>query len=213
MGTSFNPFSANNLNATYPYSTQYNNLIPKNVILKKSGGFLLIAEDFYSESLAGNDAWNRYDPFNPYNTTGNYYLYNPYYNSYRPYYKTTSQGGRMRYYYNDIFMAEIDTALHMKWNNSIHKRQFDLDNDNHLSYAQLNAGRAIHFLFVENNESRSMISDNLLTADGDLKKVPLIRNEEKNYEFMPKLGKQIGAGQIIIPYLYFNKVGFALVSW
>ena len=74
--------SNSNFNATY------DNLIPKNIILRKSGGFILIAEDFYYESLYDDNRWNRYDPYNPYmpyGSTNGYFMNNPYNNSYRPF--------------------------------------------------------------------------------------------------------------------------------
>lgn len=210
--TAFNAFYVNNSTYSGSSASKYDNLIPKKIILKKSGGFMLIAEDFFSETLYDDNRWNRYDPYNPYYSSSDYYLYNPYYNNYRPYYNNSYDRSRIRYFYNDIVIADIDSSLHMNWNNSIHKNQNEPDNDNHLSFSTINTAAALHFLFIEKTDQKALITVNSLSSNGDIKKIPLIRNDEKNYEFMPRLGKQIGARLVIMPFLYFNKLGFALIE-
>lgn len=209
--SAFNAYYVSNKNSTNTTSAQYDNLIPKNILLKKSGGFMLIAEDFYAESYYDNNRWNRYDPYSPFNSTGDYYLYSPYSDFYRPYYNNTQT--RMRYYYHDIVISDIDSNLVMNWNNSVHKRQIETDNENSLSFCHVLSGKYIHFLFVEDPEQKALITDNQMDMLGVIKKSPLIRNEEKDYEFMPRMAKQTGAGMIVIPFLYQNKLGFAKIEY
>jgi hypothetical protein len=211
--TAFNWFSLSNLNSTAKNtSPNYDNLSPRNIIVKKSGGFLMVAEDFFTESLYSDNQWNRNDSYFPNTSASEYYLYNPYYNSYRPLSSNYGQS-TIRYYYNDLVIASIDSSLNMEWNNAIVKKQYDTENDNFLSYSYLNSGKEIHFLFIENNNQRALISNNSLFTNGEIKRYPAVRNEEKNYEFMPRLGKQTGINQIILPFLYFNKIGFAKLDF
>jgi hypothetical protein len=77
----------------------------------------------------------------------------------------------------------------------------------------MNTGKEIHFMFIENAQEKSLITDHVLSTNGSIRKFPLIRNDQRNYEFMPKLGKQIGSNLMVIPFLYFNKVGFAKIEF
>ena len=212
--TSFNAFSSERKSTGNNFNATYDNLVPKNIILRKSGGFMLIAEDFYNETLYDDNRWNRYDPYNPYmpySSSNGYYMNSPYYNNYRPYGNNFDQG-RSRYYYNNIFIADVDSSLQTTSINEINKRQYETDNDNNLSFGFMNTGKEIHFMFIENAQDKSLITDHALSTNGNFRKFPIIRNEQRNYEFMPKLAKQVGANLMIIPFLYFNKIGFAKIE-
>ena len=67
-------------------------------------------------------------------------------------------------------------------------------------------------MFIENAQDKSLITDNVLSTNGNVRKFPIIRNEQRNYEFMPKLAKQVGANLMVVPFLYFNKIGFAKIE-
>jgi len=212
--TSFNAFSSERKSSVNNFNATYDNLIPKNIILRKSGGFMLIAEDFYNETLYDDNRWNRYDPYNPYmpySSSNGYYLNSPYYNNYRPYGNNFDQG-RSRYYYNNIFIADVDSSLQTTSINEINKRQYETDNDNNLSFGFMNTGKEIHFMFIENAQEKSLITDHALSTNGNIRKFPIIRNEQRNYEFMPKLAKQVGSNMMVVPFLYFNKIGFAKIE-
>lgn len=212
--TFFNAFSSERKSTGNNFNATYDNLIPKNIILRKSGGFMLIAEDFYNETLYDDNRWNRYDPYNPYmpySSTNGYYMNSPYYNNYRPYGNNFDQG-RSRYYYNNIFIADVDSSLQTTSINEINKRQYETDNDNNLSFGFMNTGKEIHFMFIENAQDKSLITDHALSTNGNIRKFPIIRNEQRNYEFMPKLAKQVGANMMVVPFLYFNKIGFAKIE-
>jgi hypothetical protein len=96
--------------------------------------------------------------------------------------------------------------------NEINKHQYETDNDNNLSFGFMNTGKEIHFIFVENAQEKSLITDHALSTNGSIRKFPIIRNDQRNYEFMPKLAKQVGANLIVVPFIYFNKVGFAKIE-
>jgi len=212
--TSFNAFSSERKSTGNNFNATYDNLIPKNIILRKSGGFMLIAEDFYNETLYDDNRWNRYDPYNPYmpySSSNGYYMNSPYYNNYRPYGNNFDQG-RSRYYYNNIFIADVDSSLQTTSINEINKRQYETDNDNNLSFGFMNTGKEIHFMFIENAQDKSLITDHALSTNGNFRKFPIVRNEQRNYEFMPKLAKQVGSNMMVVPFLYFNKIGFAKIE-
>lgn len=180
-------------------------------VLKKDGGYLLIAEDYSSQSRSnGMNTWNRWD-YNPYYYSPNsYYYYNRYYGYYRPM-SSFNTVQSTRYYYNNILILSVDKYGREEWTRIIHKDQFDDDNDNYLSFSTLTSGGEIHFLFNTNRKNQ-IIADNSVTPYGEIHRNPTLKSQEKGYEFMPRLSKQITAKQIIVPCTYRGNICFAKVD-
>jgi len=198
-----------NFNKTHQNEDQLDNLTPQSLILKKNGGFILIAEDYYTETNYGNDNWSRSNFYNNSSLWSNsdYFINQPF-RSYQ-----NSRFNNKRYYYNDIIILSVDSAMQFSWNAIIPKKQYDVENDNFLSYANLNTGGSLHFLFIEKDRQKDIVSNHGLNADGTIKRYPTLRSNEKNFEFMPKLGKQIGSNSMIMPFTYLNKLGFAKIDF
>jgi hypothetical protein len=181
--------------------------------VKKNGGFFIAAEDFYSETRSFNNAWNRNYYNNFQNTTMNdFYLYNPYYYGYRPW-SSFNGDQSTRYYYDDIVILSIDSSLKLVWNNIIHKKQYDVDNDNFLSYSVINAGGEVHFLFIEKDRQKHILSNQGILPGGEINRYPTLRSIENGIEFMPRLGKQVGARVMIMPFIQRGKIGFARIDF
>ncbi|MBU3714280.1 MAG: hypothetical protein FGM46_04955 [Ferruginibacter sp.] len=215
VNTAYNRFSdslRNPNNADYKYSFDYANLAIKNLILKKNGGFIVLSEDYYNENIAMGNGWNR-GMFNtmPFFNMQDYYLFNQYY-GYMPF-NNTGFNQSIRYYSNDIVVANIDSALNLSWNTIIRKKQLDVDNQNFLSYSTLNAGSELRFFFLERDRTRQTISSQGLFPDGELRRYPTIKGTDSRYEFMPRLAKQVGSATIIVPFLYLGKIGFAKIEY
>jgi hypothetical protein len=190
----------------------FNDFFIKHVILKKDGGFILTGEDYYSQTR-GNP-WNRFDYLYgyPYFSSYDYYMYSPSSFWYRPrgYFGNNSP---TRYYYNNIVVMDIDNEGKLLWSNIVHKTQFDDETDNFLSYQIMNAGGELHFLFNELERRNQLIADQSIMPDGSLKRNPTLKSLDKGYQFMPRLGKQVSARQIIIPCTLRNYVCFAKIDY
>jgi hypothetical protein len=211
----FNAFSDSlryAINSDDQASYVFDNLIIRNTIVKKNGGFIIAAEDFYTESLF-NNAWNRqyYNSTLPYSSSYDYYLTNPYYYGYRPY--VSGRQETIRYYYNDVVALSIDSSLKLEWNSVIHKKQYDVENDNFLSFFNLNTGRELHFLFLDNDKQKQVISDQSVQPDGEVKRYHTVKSNETGYGFMPRFAKQTGARQIIMPCVYMGCILFARIDF
>ena len=74
------------------------------------------------------------------------------------------------------------------------------------------SGNEIHFLFNEDRKYH-IVSDQAIAADGTIKRYPTLKSQQKGYEFMPSLSKQVGPGQMIIPCVYHSNICFAKVDF
>jgi len=210
--TYYNPFS-DSLRARISNNGQYrfafDNLFLRDIFLKKDGSFMLVAEDFYTQSR--NVPWNRWDYLysSPYTFNSGYY--SPRWGYYRPYNPSMYSGER--HYYDNLMVAGFDSELKADWANIVHKKQYDEDTDNFLSYATLNSGAEIHFLFIEKERNSQVISNHSVTSAGKVQRYATIKTRETGYQFMPRLGKQVGIRQIIIPCIYRGSIAFAKVDF
>ena len=190
----------------------FDNFLIRQVIVKRDGGFILSAEDFSSSTRGNSNPYNRWDYLNNPSSfySNSYYYYSPYYGYYRP--SSSFNNQSTRYYADNIVVFSINKDGKKEWNKVIHKEQFDDDDDNFLSFSTMNSGGEIHYLF--NNDKRNqIISDQSLSPDGSIKRNPTLKSRERGYEFMPRLSKQVGANQIIVPCAYRGFICFAKIDF
>ncbi|MGN6540615.1 MAG: hypothetical protein ACTHKY_07380 [Ginsengibacter sp.] len=198
--------------------TALNDYFIRDVILKKDGGFILTAEDFYSQSRG--TPWNRYDylygypSFSPYN----YYMYSPYSYGYYPYggfggYPFYNSMGEQRYYYNNILVLSMDKTGKPDWASVIQKSQYDDQTDNFLSYVIMLTGGQMHFLFNTLERRTQLLTDQSVSGTGKITRNPPLKGLDRGYQFMPRYGKQVSASQIIIPCIYRNYICFAKIEF
>lgn len=195
-----------------------NDFFLRNLILKKDGGFIITAEEYYSDSRT--DPWNRYDylygypSFSPYN----YYMYSPYSSLYGygyggyPYYNNNNYY-RQRYYYNNVLVLNINKNGQPDWVSVIHKNQYDDQSDNFLSYAFMLTGGQMHFLFNTLERRTMLIGDQSVSGSGTVTRNPPLKNLDRGYQFMVRYGKQVSATEIIIPCTYRNYICFAKIEF
>ncbi|MEO6537650.1 MAG: hypothetical protein ABIT07_04105 [Ferruginibacter sp.] len=193
------------------WRTAFNDFSFRNIILKKDGGFLLTTEEYYTQTR--NTRWNSRDYYyNPYSTPGYYNFQRDYYGYYNSgLYRNSNQD--IIYNYNDVLIFSFNKDLKPEWNSIINKKQSDYESDNFLSFSTLNMGAEIHYLFLQKDNNKQVVSDFALQPGGQIKRYPTFKSGEVGYEFMPRLAKQVGAHQIIIPCLLRSSIAFARVDF
>ncbi len=195
----------------------FNDYFIRNILLKKDGSFLIAAEDFTSQT-SGNAGWNRWDYIygSPYFSPYYNYYYNPLGGYYRGFYRPYSGFNtpqNVRYYYDNIMLIDINKNGQVTSNKVINKEQYADDGDNYLSFAPFITGSEIHFLYNIIEKRDKLLSDQTLVSTGTIKRNPTIKSIERGYEFMPKLSKQVGARQLIIPCTFRNQICFARIDF
>ena len=71
----------------------------------------------------------------------------------------------------------------------------------------------MHFLFNNAERRNQLLVDNVISADGELKRNPGLKSAAKDYDFMIRFAKQTGANQIIVPCSYRDKICFAKIDF
>jgi hypothetical protein len=187
----------------------FDNFFIRQIVVKKDGGFILAAEDFTSDTRGTNTNWNRYDYlYNRYPLSSGYY-YDPYSGYYRPY---NSFNQSTRYYYENILVLSVSKEGNLEWSKVVQKDQFDDNEDNFMSFSTMTSAGEIHFLF--NSDRRyQVITDQSIAPNGTITRNPTLKSPHRGYEFMPKLSKQVGVNQLIIPCSYRSNICFAKIDF
>ena len=195
------------------YKFAFNNLFIKNVFLKRNGGYIMVAEDFSSQNRYNNNRWNRWDYLydNPFGYS-DYYSYNRF-GYYRPNYYSPNYFNSTSYNYDNLLIIGVDSSFNLNWEEIIFKKQADEETDNFLSYTTMNSGAEIHFLYIEKERRAQVISNVSITPTGDITRYPTLKSRENGFLYMPRLGKQVGLKQMIIPCVYRDFISFAKVDF
>lgn len=186
--------------------TAFNDYFLKNIILRRDGGFIAVAESAYTTSR-GNTL-NRWDYLygSPYWSPSDYYYWNSpmgYYPWYR-YNMFNNPAQSSRFYADNVILLSFEPAGKLEWSNVIRKSQFDDNTDNKIGFGLLNTGGQLHFLFNLLEKRNMILSEQVISPTGQIDRSPTFKNMDKGYDFMPRHAKQIGARQAIVPCEYRN---------
>jgi hypothetical protein len=194
--------------------TAFNDYFIRQVLPKKDGGFMIVAELFFTSSRGNN--WNRYDYlYSPYSMSP-YSSYNSYWSPYGMYgnpWNRWNYGSSTRYYSENIALFSFDPNASIEWSNILHKSQFDDNSSDALSYLIYNTGGEINFLYNQLERRVRLLSEQSVTPNGSVKRSPTLKNLDKDFEFLPKYGKQVGARQVVMPCMYRNYICFAKIDF
>lgn len=214
--TAYNVFDdaiRSSINESGKLRQAFDNLFIKNTFVRKNGSFVLVSEKYSSQSKANDNGFNRWDYLGnyPYSSGSDYFLTNPYYYGYYRPYRSYSAVQSVRYYYDEMLVVSMDSSLNFKWNTIVHKKQFDDDNENYLSFATMNVGGNMHFLFAEDNTKNQIVNNQSISPSGNLVRYPTIKSYQTSYAFMPRLAKQVGPNEMIFPCVRLGSITFAKV--
>ncbi|TAF56205.1 MAG: hypothetical protein EAZ62_01450 [Sphingobacteriia bacterium] len=212
-----------------PAKTAFNEFYLKNIILRKDGGFMLVAESVYISSRGNN--MNRWDYMNrsPFWTPGlgtgmmmgpmDFYSFNspmwgsPWGGFNGPYWGGGTGNSVTRYFADNVAILSFAPDGKLEWSNIIRKTQYDDNTENFIGFGLLNAGSQIRFLFNLQDKRTTILTDQALSPDGQIDRNPTIKNPERGYDFMPKHLKQIGSQSVVIPCMYKGFICFAKIDY
>ncbi len=211
-----------------PIRAAFNEFYLKQLILRKDGGFMMIAESAYTSSRGNNmsrwDYMNRSPFFNQ--GLGNGFGPNFYsFNNPMGFYPWGGMGGFggggmmnntgnvNRYYADNVAVISIDPSGKTEWSNIIRKNQYDDNTDNYIGYGLINSGSMLRFIFNIQEKRTNILTDQTLSPEGQIDRNPTIKNPERGYDFMPRHAKQVGSKQVIVPCMYRGFTCFARIDY
>jgi uncharacterized protein YoxC len=202
------------INPSAQFKAAFDNLFINNIFVRRDGGYVLVAEDFSSQSINNFNNWNRWDYLygSPYGFNNDFYYWNSPYSRYNRF-NSFNNASSTRYYYDNILVLSFDSSLNLNWNNLILKKQSDDDDDSYLSYGTMNVGAEINFLYIEKEKNSQIISNQSISSYGKLYRYPTLKSREAGYQFMPRLSKQVGLREVIMPAVYRGNISFAKIEF
>ncbi len=194
----------------------FNDYFIKNIITRKDGGYLIIAESQYTTTRGGGP-FNRWDYMgfnNPWMSPYSYYYSPYYYNSFgSPYYNRWGTGQPTRYHSENIVILSFNKSDSLQWSNVVSKSQYDDQTDAMISHQIMNTGGELHFLFNLYERRALLLNDQSIGSDGKVVRNPTFKNLNRDIEFMARYGKQISAKSMIMPCLFRNYLIFAKIDF
>ena len=198
----------------------FNDYFLKNIILRRDGGFIMVSESAFSSSKGNTLSRWDYLYGSPYWSPMDYYSWNSPMAiggmGYYPWGRNSAlfnNNSQIRYYAENIAVISFDPKGAMEWSNMIRKTQYDDNTDNHIGFSMLNAGDQLNFIFNLQEKNQNVLTDQTVTPDGRINRNPTFKNLDKGFEFMPRLSKQIGLRQIIVPCMYRGYTCFAKIDY
>ena len=193
------------------------------------GGFVVVAEaaesysnrsafsrwDYYYGGAFYNpfmfNYWNRPFGFYPWVRFGwgmNSFMFNRWMNPYASFgYPSVT------YVANSVVLLSFDKKGNLQWIKTIDKKQSDENVDQFIGYGTLENETGTTFVYHQKQKGIYQLLINTLTKEGQLVKGNSIVLNEKNYEWMPKMLKQVGDQEAILPYQFKNRIGFAKIKF
>jgi hypothetical protein len=170
----------------------FNDYEVKNMIIRKDGGFVLIAENFYVTTRNANPGYGGY--------------YSSSYSS--PF---MSQNVR-EYHYGDIAALSYDKEGNREWHAFVRKNQYSQEDGGMFSsFALLNTGGMLGFLFNDFNSNRSRVQLATIDGDGKVNMRSMAAGDRDDPDWLPRSGKQVGAKEMVVPCLYKRQICFAKI--
>jgi hypothetical protein len=119
----------------------------------------------------------------------------------------------VRHVSENIMIFYFNSEGKLDWSNTVRKKQFDDNSDMLLSYLLFNTGSEVRFLFNQLERREQILNSVTLNSAGKLKRDPTLKGLDRNYEFMPRYGKQIGLREIVLPCMNRNYICFAKLDF
>jgi hypothetical protein len=114
---------------------------------------------------------------------------------------------------NKIGLLSFDSKGNLQWIKTIDKSQNDQNVDQFIGYGTIENKEGVHFLYHQKQKGKHELVFNSLNKNGQLEKGAVVMANEKNYEWMPRMLKQVGENEAILPYQFKNRIGFAKVQF
>lgn len=161
------------------------------LIIKNDGGFVVAAEESFV--VVRNN-------------------YMPGMGFYSFYYTPIISQAIHEFHFNAILVLSYNANGINEWHTFLRKEQYSQEDGGLFSsYAILNSGGGLGFLFNDFNARRSRIQLASLSSDGKLSMGFMDKGANDDPDWLPKLGKQVDNREIVVPCLHKRQICFAKI--
>jgi hypothetical protein len=187
------PFDQEMLNATGQHNTKraFDNYQVRQLIVKNDGGFVMVSESFYILTRTS---------------------YAPGFGYYSAYFSPYMSSTIREYHYDDIMALSYNSEGVRDWSAFIPKDQYSQEDGGLFSsYALLNTGGTLAFMFNDYNSNHSRIQLAALDASGKISMHGFSAEGNDYPDWLPRSGKQVAGRVIVVPCLHKKQICFAKV--
>ena len=111
------------------------------------------------------------------------------------------------YHYNDLLVFSIHPDGTTHWHKIIRKKQFSEGDDGFYSSYNLSFDRnEMQFIFNEEVSANTAIIKHSINGIGEMEKEIILGDIRDEILLVPRLGKQIGSKELILPSIFRNKL-------
>ncbi len=189
----------------------FNDYYIHDITIRSDGVFLVNAESVYQTTHDGNN-YNRWNYMNPWTSPMDYYRYGGYYGGYGSPWGYSSSN-TVRYHADNILALAFDKDGKLFLSNVVRKSQYDDNTDNMVSYALINTGNGLQYLYNDYEKRETVLAYQTIVAGGRIIRNPTIKGLERDYDFLPRYAKQVDTREVIIPCLFRNTLCFARLEF
>jgi hypothetical protein len=169
----------------------FNDYQTRQLIIRNDGGFVLAAEDYYMSVRSGLSPYGYY-----------YSFYSPFMNT---------QNIR-EYHYGDVLALSYNGEGQLLWNAFVRKDQYSQEDGGVFSsYAFVNTGGALGFLYNDFDVHRSRIMLSTINDEGQVSMHPLDAAGASDPDWLARAGRQVSAHELIVPCVRRRQLCFAKV--
>lgn len=169
----------------------FNGFDVRQLIVKNDGGFVMVSEENYITTRHGyTPGWGYYS-----------FYYGPY----------VSPSVR-EYHYDDILALSYDASGNREWHAFVRKSQYSQEDGGIFSsYALLNTGTSLGFLFNDFNRARSSIQFAAVDEAGSVSVKAFTGSGSSDPDWLPRSARQVSARELVVPCLRRRQLCFARV--
>jgi hypothetical protein len=161
------------------------------LIIKNDGGFVLAAEESFV--VVRNN-------------------YMPGMGFYSFYYTPIVSQAIHEFHFNDILVMSYNASGMNEWHTFLRKEQYSQEDGGMFSsYAIMNTGGGLGFVFNDFNAHRSRLQIGSIASDGTLSLGIMDKSNNDDPDWLPKLGKQVDNREIVVPCLRKKQICFAKI--
>lgn len=171
----------------------FNDFVVRQLIVRNDGGFVLVSEDYYMTIRNATYApgWGYYSM----------YYYGPY-----------SMPSIREYNYNDILALAYNAEGTREWSSFVRKSQYSQEDGGMFSsYALLNTGGTLGFLYNDYNTNQSRIQLATIDGAGQVNMRSMAAEGNAAPDWLPRSGKQVAAREMVIPCFRKRQICFAKI--